>query len=156
MEAHSLQLVVYILSFFLFFSLITHSLTHSSYSFLLCSHLLFSGCAVCSLDLTTEPSHWKAAVRTAVIEIRRLGLFGLTESELGRYKQAILSEAEHLDAQADQTSNEDILLELMEAQACGHVFMHPSQRLQATSDAVNSITLEDVNDVTRGIACYTD
>ena len=114
---------------------------------------LFSGCAVCSLDLTTEPSHWKAAVRTAVIEIRRLGLFGLTESELGRYKQAILSEAEHLDAQADQTSNEDILLELMEAQACGHVFMHPSQRLQATSDAVNSITLEDVNDVTRGIQC---
>ena len=114
-------------SFFLY-----HSLTLRRSLSLLFSHTLFSGCAVCSLDLTTEPSHWKAAVRTAVIEIRRLGLFGLTESELGRYKQAILSEAEHLDAQADQTSNEDILLELMEAQACGHVFMHPSQRLQAT------------------------
>ena len=105
---------------------------------------------MCSLDLTTEPSSWKEAVRIAVIEIRRLGLFGLTESELGRYKQAIISEAEHSEAQADQTSNEDVLAELMEAQACGHVFMHPTQRLQATSDALDSIGLEDINAVTRG------
>ena len=105
---------------------------------------------MCSLDLTTEPASWKSAVQTAVVEIRRLGLFGLTENELVRYKQAIISEAEHSEAQADQTSNEDVLAELMEAQACGHVYMHPTQRLQATAEALDSITLEDVNMVTRG------
>jgi hypothetical protein len=84
------------------------------------------------------------------MEIRRLGLFGLTESELVRYKQAIISEAEHSEAQADHTTNEDVLAELMEAQACGHVYMHPSQRLQATADALDSIILEDVNKVTKG------
>ena len=38
----------------------------------------------------------------------------------------------------------------MEAQACGHVFMHPTQRLQATAEALDSIGLEDINSVTRG------
>lgn len=109
------------------------------------------GCAVCSLDLTTDPTSWRSAVQTAVVEIRRLGLFGLTERELGRYKQAIISEAEHSEAQANQTSNEDVLAELMDAQACGHVFMHPSQRLQATADALDSITLDDVNAITKGM-----
>ena len=110
------------------------------------------GCAVCSLDLTTDPTSWRSAVQTAVVEIRRLGLFGLTERELGRYKQAIISEAEHSEAQANQTSNEDVLAELMDAQACGHVFMHPSQRLQATADALDSITLDDVNAITKGMS----
>ena len=40
----------------------------------------------------------------------------------------------------------------MDAQACGHVFMHPSQRLQATADALDSITLDDVNAITKGMS----
>lgn len=52
----------------------------------------------------------------AVLEIRRLGLFGLTESELPRYKQAVLSEAEQRAAQGDQTGNEEVLAALMEAE----------------------------------------
>ena len=43
------------------------------------------GCAVCSLDLTAEPANWKEAVIVAVMEIRRLGLHGLTQGELNRY-----------------------------------------------------------------------
>jgi hypothetical protein len=60
------------------------------------------GCAVCSLDLTTDAGCWREAVGMAVMEIRRLGIFGLTESELPRYKQAVLSEAEQLAAQVEQ------------------------------------------------------
>ena len=107
------------------------------------------GCAVCSLDLTTDPASWRDAVRLAVREIRRLGLFGLTASELGRYKQAVLSEAEQAAAQADQTGNEEVLTELMEAEACGHTFMHPTQRLEATSEALESISLEDMKEVAK-------
>lgn len=74
------------------------------------------GCAVCGLDLTTDASCWREAVRMAVLEIRRLGLFGLTESELPRYKQAVLSEAEQRAAQGDQTGNEEVLAALMDAE----------------------------------------
>jgi hypothetical protein len=31
------------------------------------------GCAVCSMDLTTDPAYWKEAVQLAIREIRRLG-----------------------------------------------------------------------------------
>jgi hypothetical protein len=64
------------------------------------------GCAVCSLDLTTDINSWKEAVRLAVLEIRRLGIYGLTEGELARYKQAILAESAQAAAQAEQMSNE--------------------------------------------------
>ena len=58
------------------------------------------------MDIITDPSSWKDAVKLAVREIRRLGTFGLTKSELSRYKAAILSEAEQSTAQADKMSNE--------------------------------------------------
>lgn len=107
------------------------------------------GCAVCSMDITTDPANWKDAVKLAVREIRRLGTFGLLESELQRYKQAILSEAEQSAAQADQMNNELVLSELMESEACGHVYMQPEQRLDATRKAIESVSLEDVNAVAR-------
>ena len=37
---------------------------------------------VCSLDLTTDAFSWKQAVKAAVLEIRRLGVFGLTDGEV--------------------------------------------------------------------------
>jgi predicted Zn-dependent peptidase len=103
------------------------------------------GCAVCSLDLTADSSSWRDAVKLAVQEIRRLGIHGLTESELERYKAAILSEAEQAAAQADQMGNEEVLSQLMEAESCGHTFMHPMTRADATGKAISDITLKDVN-----------
>eukprot|EP01035_Chromulina_nebulosa_P019847 gene19847-25796_t len=105
------------------------------------------GCAVCSMDMTTDTSCWQDAVKLAVREIRRLGLYGLTASELERYKQAVLSEAEQAAAQVDQMNSEAVLGELMEADACGHVYMHPIDRLEATYEAIDSIGLDDVNEV---------
>ena len=107
------------------------------------------GCAVCSLDLTSDPSTWKEAVQLAVKEIRRLGLYGLTESEGDRYKQAILSEAQQAAAQSGQLSNDDVLAQLMEAESCGHTYMHPNTRLQMTEQALSEITLGDVQGITR-------
>eukprot|EP01041_Mallomonas_annulata_P011058 gene11058-23114_t len=103
------------------------------------------GCAVCSLDLTTEPGNWREAVTVAVSEIRRLGMFGLTEGELDRYKSAVLSEAQQLAAQSEQMSSEDMLTEVMESQACGHTYMRADQRLAATAALLDTITLQDVN-----------
>ena len=107
------------------------------------------GCAVCSLDLTTDASRWRDAVRAAIIEIRRLGLFGLTEGELVRYKTAILMEAEQLAAQATQMDNENVIESVMEAESCGHTYMHPEEKLEATFEAIENISLEDINEISR-------
>jgi len=107
------------------------------------------GCAVCSLDLTADPSCWRPAVQLAVREIRRLGLFGLTENELVRYKQAVLSEAEQSVAQAEQLGSEEVLTQLMEAESCGHAYMAPESRLDCTRAALDSIDVDDINAVAR-------
>ena len=49
----------------------------------------------------------------AVKEIRRLGLYGLTDSEITRYKQAILAESAQSSAQSEQRSNEEVLNEVI-------------------------------------------
>jgi len=45
----------------------------------------------------------------AVQEIRRLGLFGLTVSELKRYGASMLGEVAQIAAQADQQPHEEII-----------------------------------------------
>ena len=48
----------------------------------------------------------------AVQEIRRLGLFGLTVSELRRYASSMLGEVAQIAAQAAQQPHEEIIGEL--------------------------------------------
>ena len=107
------------------------------------------GCSVCSLDLTTDTACWQEAVGRAVLEIRRLGHFGLSHGELSRYKQAVLAEAGQSMAQALQASNEEVLAEIMEAEANGHVYMNPTDRLRYTEEALADITTEDMAPVVR-------
>lgn len=45
---------------------------------------------MCNLDVLAEPDKWDKAVSLAVREIRRLGFFGLSQSELSRYITAML------------------------------------------------------------------
>jgi hypothetical protein len=58
-------------------------------------------------------------------------------------------QAQQMAAQAEQGANEDVLTVLMEAEANGHTFMHPYQRLEETEKALMSITLEELNAVSR-------
>lgn len=107
------------------------------------------GCAVCSLDLTTDISKWDKAVALAIQEIRRMGLYGITASEMIRYKQSILAEAMQMAVQSNQLSHEERLNELMECEACGHTYMHPIERFQIIERLLGEIVLEEVNDVAR-------
>jgi predicted Zn-dependent peptidase len=45
--------------------------------------------------------------------------------------------------------NEDVLIALMEAEANGHTFMHPADRLAAVRAALETITIEETNAVAR-------
>ena len=54
----------------------------------------------------------------AVTEIRRLGLYGLTDSEITRYKQAVLAETAQCSAQSEQRNNEEVLNEVVQHLIC--------------------------------------
>mmetsp|Transcript_25241 Transcript_25241/g.54360 ORF Transcript_25241/g.54360 Transcript_25241/m.54360 type:complete len:1216 (-) Transcript_25241:175-3822(-) len=104
------------------------------------------GCAVCSLDMTSEPERWEEAVEKSISEIRKLGLFGVTPGEMERYASALLTDAEQLAAQGDMISHSDQLAYLMETVANGHTFMSPEQSYTVTEQALSTLTLEEVNE----------
>lgn len=103
------------------------------------------GCAVCSLDMTAEPSRWKDAICKSLAEIRKLGLHGVTPGEMERYASSLMTDAEQLAAQGDRISHGDQLSYLMETVANGHTFMSPMQSYQMTAKALSTLTLEEVN-----------
>ena len=104
------------------------------------------GCAVCSLDMTAEPARWKDAICKSLSEIRKLGLYGVTQGEMERYASSLMTDAEQLAAQGDRISHGDQLAYLMETVANGHTFMSPMQSYHVTAQALSSLTVEEVNE----------
>jgi len=103
------------------------------------------GCAVCSLDMTSEPARWRDAITKSVSEIRKLGVYGITQGEMERYSGSLMTDAEQLAAQGDQISHGDQLAYLMETVANGHTFMSPEQSYGMTVAALSALTLDEVN-----------
>jgi len=112
------------------------------------------GCAVCSLDMTSEPHRWEEAVVRSISEIRKLGLHGVTPGEMERYASALLTDAEQLAAQGDTISHGDQLAYLMETVANGHAFMSPQQSYDVTERALRTLTLEEVNDAASRLCAH--
>jgi len=112
------------------------------------------GCAVCSLDMTAEPHRWKDAVCKALSEVRKLGVYGVTPGEVERYTSALMTDAEQLAAQGDRISNGDQLAHLMETVANGHTFMSPSQSFEATVEALQTMTSEEVNEAAQELCSH--
>jgi predicted Zn-dependent peptidase len=109
------------------------------------------GCAVTSLDLTTDVSKWRMAVTVAIQEIRRLGLYGLTSSEFDRYRKAAISEASHMATQCEQRNNEEILAEVMNCEANGHTIIEPQFGSALTQEIMEELSLADVGVVARDL-----
>ena len=112
------------------------------------------GCSICSLDMTAEPHRWREAVSKAISEVRRLGVHGVTPSEMERYASALMTDAEQLAAQGDRISNGDQLSYLMETIANGHTFMSPEQSFGITGKALSTLTLEEVNQAAKDLCSH--
>ncbi len=112
------------------------------------------GCSICSLDMTAEPRRWKEAVCKSISEVRKLGVHGVTPSEMERYASALMTDAEQLAAQGDRISNGDQLSYLMETVANGHRFMSPEQSCEVTAQALSSLTLEEVNQAAKDLCSH--
>jgi len=102
-------------------------------------------CNVSSLDMVSAREMWASAVRLAVVEMRRLGIHGLTPSELQRYMRAVFQDVSQVAAQADRVSNTELIQALMDSVASKSVFMHPNDMLYAVELILSTLTLEEVN-----------
>merc|ERR1719271_572824 len=111
-------------------------------------------CAVCSLDMNGDAARWEEAVAAAVKETRRMGQFGLTQSELERFGAALVTDSEQLAAMGDQLAHGEQLTHLMETVACEHTFMDPATAHEATVLAVQSLQLDEVNAVARDLMAH--
>lgn len=112
------------------------------------------GCAVCSLDMTSEPARWKDAICKSLSEIRKLGVYGVTPGEMERYASSLMTDAEQLAAQGDRINHGDQLSYLMETVANGHTFMSPMQSYYMTAQALSSLSLEEVNQAARELCSH--
>lgn len=65
--------------------------------------------------------------QVAVQEVRRLQQFGVTNSEMERYKAALLRDSNQMASQADSIASADNLNFVMEYLALGHTIMHAKQ-----------------------------
>jgi len=130
--------------------------TEPLFSFVEFQHLdsAREACAVCSLDMNGDAGRWEDAVAAAVRETRRMGAFGLTQSELERFGAALVTDSEQLAAMGDQLAHGEQLTHLMETVACDHTFMDPDTAHAATLQAVATLGLEEVNDVAKDLMAH--
>lgn len=112
------------------------------------------GCSVTTLTVTAEAKHWRAAVKVAIQEVRRLKEFGVTKGELTRYLNALLKDSEHLAAMIDNVPSIDNLDFIMESDALGHSVMDQQQGHQSLLAVSGTITLQDVNRIGASLLEY--
>lgn len=112
------------------------------------------GCAVGTLAVTSEPRDWRGAVKEAVTEVKRLQRFGLTPTELDRYKKAMLMDSAQMAEQKDSITHIDSLDFVMESLALGHTIMSHEESDAAVQMVMDSITLEEVNAFARSYLTF--
>ena len=103
------------------------------------------GCCVSTVTVTCEPREYEFALQVAVEEARRLQKFGLTPSELDRFKAAMLRDSEQLAQQAGSVPSLENLDFIMEQDACGHVVMDQVAGHEAMVDMADLLTLDACN-----------
>ncbi|KAL0425212.1 UNVERIFIED_CONTAM: Stromal processing peptidase, chloroplastic [Sesamum radiatum] len=103
------------------------------------------GCTVTTLTVNAEPQNWQNAIKVAVLEVRRLKEFGVTNGELARYLDALLKDSEQLAAMIDNVSSVDNLDFIMESDALGHTVMDQRQGHESLVAVAGTVTLEEVN-----------
>jgi len=103
------------------------------------------GCAVTSITVNADPRDWRNALACVVQEVRAICDYGITESELRRYLDAMLKDVEKGVAENDTVPSEDHLNFIMTSDVFDHVVMHPEQSYKAFKEVSPLVTMEQVH-----------
>lgn len=112
------------------------------------------GCAVSTLTIVSEANDWREATTVAIQEMRRLAMFGVTASELQRYKEALIRDSEQLAEQRDSVPSAETLDFLMESDATGHVVMDQITGHNATLAVIDQLSLLEINEIASSVLSF--
>jgi len=107
------------------------------------------GCAVTSITVNADPRDWRNALACVVQEVRAICDFGITESEMKRYLDAMLKDVEKGVAENETVPSEDHLNFIMTSDVFDHVVMHPQQSYDAFKEVAPYVTMEQVHTTAR-------
>lgn len=102
------------------------------------------GCAVTSVTVNADPRDWRNALACVVQEIRAICDYGITESEMHRYMEAMLKDVEKGVQENDTVPSEDHLNFVMTSDVFDHVVMHPEQSYEAFREVAPTVTMEQL------------
>mmetsp|Transcript_25041 Transcript_25041/g.74491 ORF Transcript_25041/g.74491 Transcript_25041/m.74491 type:complete len:1413 (-) Transcript_25041:44-4282(-) len=107
------------------------------------------GCAVTSITVNSDPRDWRNALACVVQEVRAMCDYGITESEMKRYMDAMLKDVEKGVSENDTVPSEDHLNFIMTSDVFDHVVMHPEDSFAAFKKVAPLVTREQVNTVAK-------
>lgn len=103
------------------------------------------GCAVTSITVNADPRDWRNALACVVQEIRAICDYGITESEMKRYMDAMLKDVQKGVQENDTVPSEDHLNFIMTSDVFDHIVMHPEQSYGAFKEVAPTVTMEQVH-----------
>lgn len=103
------------------------------------------GCAVTSITVNADPRDWRNALACVLQEIRAICDYGITESEMKRYMDAMLKDVQKGVQENDTVPSEDHLNFIMTSDVFDHVVMHPEQSYAAFKEVAPTVTMEQVH-----------
>eukprot|EP00442_Polarella_glacialis_P052143 CAMPEP_0115122048 /NCGR_PEP_ID=MMETSP0227-20121206/46590_1 /TAXON_ID=89957 /ORGANISM="Polarella glacialis, Strain CCMP 1383" /LENGTH=1410 /DNA_ID=CAMNT_0002523905 /DNA_START=19 /DNA_END=4251 /DNA_ORIENTATION=+ len=103
------------------------------------------GCAVTSITVNADPRDWRNALACVVQEVRAICDYGITESEMNRYMDAMLKDVQKGVQENDTVPSEDHLNFIMTSDVFDHVIMHPEQSYEAFREVAPTVTMEQVH-----------
>lgn len=103
------------------------------------------GCAVTSITVNADPRDWRNSLACVLQEIRAICDYGITESEMKRYMDAMLKDVEKGVLENDTVPSEDHLNFIMTSYVFNHVIMHPEESYAVFKQVAPYVTMEQVH-----------
>eukprot|EP00930_Biecheleria_cincta_P068404 TRINITY_DN5579_c0_g3_i1.p1 TRINITY_DN5579_c0_g3~~TRINITY_DN5579_c0_g3_i1.p1 ORF type:complete len:1399 (+),score=257.63 TRINITY_DN5579_c0_g3_i1:47-4243(+) len=103
------------------------------------------GCAVTSVTVNADPRDWRNSLACVVQEIRAICDYGITESELKRYKDAMLKDVQKGVQEHDTVPSEDHLNFIMTSDVFDHVVMHPEQSYEVFKAVAPTVSMPQMH-----------
>jgi len=94
---------------------------------------------------------YEQALKTVLDEIDRLSIYGVTESELKREKEAALSSAEQRYSTRETIRSGSIINSIVNQIACGKTYLSEDALYELKKKILDAITLEEVNEAVKAL-----
>jgi len=102
-------------------------------------------CSQNTLSINALPKDWQQAVAIAATEVKRLEMYGVTESEIAQARQAMRNSLSHQTQQKDSQQSSTWMQLVMQMVQDQDQLMDPAEKEAMVNELMEKITVEHVN-----------